>query len=298
MKQTIFTGSCVALITPFHPDGSVNFEKLGELIELHIAHHTDAIAVCATTGEAPTISDEEHLKTLQYAVQKAAGRIPVIAGTGSNDTAHAIHFSQYAQSIGADGLLLVTPYYNKTTQRGLIAHYRAIAESVTLPIILYNVPSRTGVGITPETLNTLADIPNIAAIKEASGNVALASEMMRLCGDRLDFYSGNDDIVVPLLSIGFRGVISVAANIVPDEMHQMCQLYFDGKGTDAAAMQLSYLELINALFCEVNPIPVKEAMNLLGYEVGQVKLPLYEIAPENREKLKQALHAAGVKHLA
>lgn len=294
MKQTIFTGSGVALVTPFSQDGTVNLEKMGELIEYHISHDTDALIICGTTGEASTLSDEQHKLALEYAVNKTAGRIPVIAGTGSNDTEHAVWLSQFAQKIGADALLLVTPYYNKTTQRGLVAHYTKIAESVTLPIILYNVPSRTGIGIAPETLDVLADIPNIAAIKEASGNMATASKMMQLCGDRLTFYSGNDDIVVPMLSIGSKGVISVAANIIPEKMHQMCQLYFDGKGKEAAKMQLDYLELINALFCEVNPIPIKTAMNMLGYDVGGLKLPLCDVTPEHKNLLDKALKAAGL----
>lgn len=294
MKQTIFTGSGVALVTPFSEDGTVHLKKLEELIEFHIANHTDALIVCGTTGEASTLPDEQHQLALKYAVQKTAGRIPVIAGTGSNDTEHAVWLSQYAEKIGADAVLLVTPYYNKTTQRGLIAHYTKIAESITLPIILYNVPSRTGIGIAPETLNVLADIPNIAAIKEASGNMATACKMMRLCGDRIDFYSGNDDIVVPMMSIGAKGVISVAANIIPEQMHRMCQLYLEGKTTEAASMQLEYLDLINALFCEVNPIPIKTAMNMLGYQVGELKLPLYEMSEEHKEQLGQALEKAGL----
>ena len=294
MKQPIFTGSGVALVTPFSKDGTVNLKKMEELIEFHIASHTDALIICGTTGEAATLSNEQHKLALQYAAQVTAKRIPVIAGTGSNDTEHAIWLSQYAQEIGADALLLVTPYYNKTTQRGLIAHFSEIAKSVTLPIILYNVPSRTGIGIEPETLNTLADIPNITAMKEASGNLAIASKMMRLCGDRIDFYSGNDDIVIPMMSIGAKGVISVAANIIPEQMHQMCQLYADGKVTQAAQMQLNYLNLINALFCEVNPIPVKTAMNMLGYQVGNLKLPLCDMSEEHKELLGKALEEAKV----
>ncbi|MBE7043801.1 MAG: 4-hydroxy-tetrahydrodipicolinate synthase [Ruminococcaceae bacterium] len=295
MKQTIFTGSGVALVTPFLEDNSVNYKKLAELIEYHIEHRTDALIICGTTGEAATLSNEEHEQVLKFSVEQTKGRIPVIAGTGSNDTAYAIQLSQYAQSIGADGLLLVTPYYNKASQKGLIAHYTAIANSVTLPIILYNVPSRTGVNITPETLNVLADVPNIVAIKEASGDLGLAAKMMQLCGDRIDFYSGNDDIVVPLLSIGGIGVISVAANIIPEEVHDMCQLYLDGKVKEAAALQLKYLDLMNTLFCDVNPIPVKTAMNMLGFEVGPLKLPLCEMTPANIALLDKSLQNAGLK---
>lgn len=295
MKQTIFTGSGVALITPFSEDNSVNYDKLSELIEYHIEHHTDALIVCGTTGEPATLSGQEHEQVLKFAVERAQGRIPIIAGTGSNDTAYAIHLSQYAEKIGADGLLLVTPYYNKTTQKGLIAHYTAIAESVTLPIILYNVPSRTGVNITPETLNVLADIPNIVAVKEASGDMGLAAKMIQLCGDRLNFYSGNDDLAVPMMSLGGIGVISVAANIIPEEIHNMCQLYLSGDVKKAAEIQLNYLDLINTLFCEVNPIPVKTAMNLLGFDVGALKLPLCDMTPEHLAKLEQSLQNAGLK---
>lgn len=295
MKQPIFTGSGVALVTPFSEDNSVNYEKLAELIEYHIENHTDALIICGTTGEAATLSNEEHEQVLKFSVEQTRGRIPVIAGTGSNDTAYAIKLSQYAESIGADGLLLVTPYYNKATQKGLIQHYTAIANSVKLPIILYNVPSRTGVNIAPETLNVLADVPNIVAIKEASGDLGIAAKMMQLCGDRVDIYSGNDDIVVPLLSIGGIGVISVAANIIPKEVHDMCQLYLDGKVKEAAALQIQYLDLMNTLFCEVNPIPVKTAMNLLGFEVGPLKLPLCEMSPEHVALLEKSLQNAGLK---
>lgn len=295
MKQTIFTGSGVALITPFSPDNSVNYDKLSELIEYHIEHHTDALIVCGTTGEPATLSGQEHEQVLKFAVEQAKGRIPIIAGTGSNDTAYAISLSRYAEQIGADGLLLVTPYYNKATQKGLIAHYTAIAESVTLPIILYNVPSRTGVNITPETLNVLADIPNIVAVKEASGDMGLAAKMIQLCGDRLNFYSGNDDLAVPMMSLGGIGVISVVANIIPEEIHNMCQLYLSGEVKKAAEIQLNYLDLINTLFCEVNPIPVKTAMNLLGFDVGALKLPLCEMTPEHLAKLEQSLRNAGLK---
>lgn len=295
MKQTIFTGSGVALVTPFSEDNSVNYDKLSELIEYHIEHHTDALIVCGTTGEPATLSGQEHEQVLKFAVERAQGRIPIIAGTGSNDTAYAIHLSQYAEKIGADGLLLVTPYYNKTTQKGLIAHYTAIAESVTLPIILYNVPSRTGVNIAPETLNVLADIPNIVAVKEASGDMGLAAKMIQLCGDRLNFYSGNDDLAVPMMSLGGIGVISVAANIIPEEIHNMCQLYLSGDVKKAAEIQLNYLDLINTLFCEVNPIPVKTAMNLLGFDVGALKLPLCDMTPEHLAKLEQSLQNAGLK---
>lgn len=293
MKKTLFTGSGVAIVTPFTRDG-VDYDKLGELLEWHIGQQTDAIVICGTTGEASTMPDPEHKAVIRYAVEKVAGRIPVIAGTGSNDTRHAIDLSQYAEQAGADGLLVVTPYYNKTTQKGLCQHYRAIAESVHIPILIYNVPGRTNLSVSISTLKELAKIENITAVKEASGNLSYTSEVAAQVPE-LDIYSGNDDIVVPILSIGGKGVISVAANLIPHDIHTLCQLYFDGKVKEAAAIQLKALDLINKLFIEVNPIPVKVAMNLMGFEVGELRMPLCEMEPNNLDKLKKAMADYGLK---
>ncbi|MDK2798504.1 MAG: 4-hydroxy-tetrahydrodipicolinate synthase [Clostridiales bacterium] len=292
MKKTLFTGSGVAIITPFTDDG-VDFEKLGELIEFHISEKTDAIIICGTTGEASTMPDEEHKEAIKYTVDKVAKRIPVIAGTGSNDTKHCIELSQYAESVGADGLLVVTPYYNKTTQKGLIEHFTAVANSVKIPIILYNVPGRTGLNITPETLKTLSKIDNIVGIKEASGNISQVAQMAALCGEDIDIYSGNDDMVVPLLSLGGKGVISVIANIAPRDTHDMVEKYLQGNVVESKNLQLKMLNLINALFIEVNPIPVKTAMNLLGYNVGKLRMPLTEMSEKNLKVLKEALVSYG-----
>ncbi|NLY43473.1 MAG: 4-hydroxy-tetrahydrodipicolinate synthase [Clostridiaceae bacterium] len=288
MKKTLFTGSGVAIVTPF-TDTGVDFDKLGELLEFQIAEKTDAIIICGTTGEASTMPDEEHKSVIKYAVEKVAKRIPVIAGTGSNDTKHCIELSQYAEEVGADGLLLVTPYYNKTTQKGLIEHYTAVAKSVTLPIILYNVPARTGLNITPETLKELSQIENIVGIKEASGNIVQVAQMAALCGDSIDLYSGNDDMIVPILSLGGKGVISVVANIVPRDTHDMVVKYLQGDVEGSRRIQLKMMDLIKALFIEVNPIPVKTAMNLLGYNVGKLRMPLTDMSEKNVEVLKQAL---------
>lgn len=286
MKTPIFTGSGVALVTPFTENG-VDYAKLEELIEFHIEHKTDAIIICGTTGEASTMPDDEHMAVMKFAVEKVNGRIPVIAGTGSNDTAHAVDFSVYAEKIGADGLLIVTPYYNKATQHGLYLHTRKIAESVNIPIILYNVPSRTGIGYTLDTLKKLSEIENINAIKEASGNIAFVSEI--LAETDLNLYSGNDDMIVPVMSVGGKGVISVLANIAPEETHDMCAKYMEGNVSEAKDLFLKYLSLIKALFIEVNPIPVKTAMNLLGYHVGNFRLPLCEMTPNNLAILEKVL---------
>lgn len=292
MKKRLFTGSGVAIVTPFTKDG-INFEKLGELIEWHTQHKTDALIICGTTGEASTMPDPEHKAAIEFAVKKMAGRMPVIAGTGSNDTRHAIELSQFAQEAGADGLLVVTPYYNKASQKGLYLHYKAIAQSVDIPIIIYNVPSRTGVGISIEALKELAKIENIVAIKEASGDLVYMSRIAAEVG--LDIYSGNDDIIIPAMSIGALGVISVAANIIPDKIHDMCKLYLDGDVKAAAALQLGALDLIRKLFIEVNPIPVKTAMNLLGFDVGPLRMPLCEMEEKNLELLKKALTDYGLE---
>lgn len=294
MKNRIFTGAGVAIVTPMNEDGSVNFEKLGEIIDFQIENHTDAIIICGTTGESATLSDVEHRDVIKYAVEHTAKRIPVIAGTGSNDTAYCIELSQEAQALGADALLLVTPYYNKTSQRGLVRHYQLVAESVSLPIIVYSVASRTGVNITPETCMELAKIPNIVAIKEASGNISQVARIKRLCGDELDIYSGNDDQIVPILSLGGAGVISVLSNVMPKETHDICQLFLDGKVEESRQLQLKLLDLCNALFMDVNPIPVKEAMNQMGMNVGECRLPLYRMTDANIEKMRAVLTGLGL----
>ena len=296
MKKLPFTGSGVALITPFNPDGTPNYEKLDELIEMHIANKTDAIIICGTTGEAPTLPDDEHLEVIKHTVKTAAGRIAVIGGTGSNYTRHAIDFSRKAEEFGCDGVLCVTPYYNKASQKGLVEHYKAIAESISIPVILYNVPSRTGVNISIPTLKELAKVENIAAIKEASGNISYAAKIRREVPE-LYMYSGNDDMIVPIMSIGGKGVISVVANILPEETHNVCQYYLDGKTDDALKLQLDMLDLINNLFIEVNPIPIKTAMNILGYDVGGLNLPLCDMEEKNFEILKKSLEDYGVKKL-
>ena len=293
MKKTIFKGAGVAIITPFTEDG-VNYDELGRIIEDQIANGTDAIVITGTTGESSTMSDEEHKEAIRYTVEKVNKRIPVIAGTGSNETSYAIQLSKYAEEVGADGLLLVTPYYNKATQKGLIAHYTAIADAVNIPIILYNVPSRTGVTIQIPTFVELAKHPNIVAVKEASGNLSAVAKIRHAVGDALDIYSGNDDQIVPILSLGGKGVISVLSNVAPKKPHDICQLYFDGKVEESAKLQIELIDLIDALFCEVNPIPVKVAMRMLGYEAGPLRLPLCEMEPAHEEQLRQALKAHGL----
>lgn len=292
--KSIFTGSCCAMITPFDKSGNPDWNSLDKIVDFLIDNNTDAICVCGTTGEASTMDDTEHLNVIEYVVKRVNGRVPVIAGAGSNDTRHGINLAKESENRGADSLLLVTPYYNKATQTGLIKHYSAIADSVSIPIIVYNVPGRTGVNVLPKTLSTLADHPNIAAVKEASGNMAQVVEVMRECGDRIDIYSGCDEINVPIMSIGGKGAISVLANIAPNETHQMISFALNGNYPAAAAMQTKALKLINALFCEVNPIPVKEAMNILGFEAGLPRLPLCEMAPSNREILKDAMKDFGL----
>lgn len=292
-KKLPFTGSGVAIVTPF--DGyKTNYEAFGEIIEMHIAKKTDAIIVCGTTGEAATMPDEEHLAAIEYTVKKVAGRIPVIAGTGSNETAHAIKLSQAAEKMGVDGLLQVTPYYNKTTQKGLVRHFTEIANSVSVPIILYNVPSRTGMNISIDTLKELAKIDNIVGIKEASGNISYTAQVAAEVPD-LYIYSGNDDMIIPIMSLGGKGVISVLANVLPEETHTMCHDYLDGNVEKARKAQLDLLDLANKLFIEVNPIPVKTAMAMMGYNVGNLRLPLTDMEPKNKETLKEAMINAGIK---
>ena len=294
MKSPIFTGSGLAMITPMNTDGSVNYTEIDRIIEDQIARHTDAIISCGTTGVASTLEDEEHLNVIAHVVKRVDGRIPVIAGTGSNNTAHAVMMSKEAADFGADGLLVVTPYYNKTSQAGLIASYTAIADATDLPVIMYNVPSRTGVNIAPETARTLSAHPKINAIKEASGNISQVAKIAALCGDELNIYSGNDDQIVPLLALGGKGVISVLAHVAPQETHDICQLWFDGKTAESTALQLRMLELCEALFCDVNPIPVKAAMNMLGYNAGECRLPLVPASEANLAKIHAALAKAGL----
>lgn len=293
MKK-IFEGSGVALITPFK-DGKVNYEKMGELIEWHIANKTDSIIVCGTTGESATMTDEERKTTIKFVVDKVNKRIPVIAGSGSNNTAYSIELSKYCQGIGVDGLLIVTPYYNKTTQDGLIKHYTTIANSVDLPIILYNVPGRTGVNIKPSTVEKLSKVENIVAIKEASGDISQVAEIARLCGEDFAIYSGNDDQIVPILSLGGSGVISVLANILPKETHDIVEKYLSGDVVESRKLQLGVNDLVSSLFIEVNPIPVKAAMNLMGMEAGELRLPLIEISKQNLEVLRNNMVKYGIK---
>lgn len=288
----IFKGAGVAIVTPFTQDDKVNFEELGKMIDFQIAGGTDAIIICGTTGESSTLTHEEHDECIKFAVEHTAGRVPVIAGTGSNSTAEAIRLSTHAQNNGADALLLVTPYYNKATQKGLIQHYTAIANSVDLPIILYNVPSRTGVNILPQTAVTLAkNVKNIVAIKEASGNISQVAELAALADGCIDIYSGNDDQVVPLLSLGGVGVISVLSNVMPKLTHDMVMSYLNGDVKLSRQLQLSVMNLNKALFCEVNPIPVKEAMNMMGWNAGAVRSPLCEMEPQHKELLRKELAA-------
>lgn len=294
MKKPIFTGSGVAIITPFTEDGAINFEELGKILEFQIENETDAIIICGTTGESAAMPDKEHLSVIDYTVKKVAGRIPVIAGTGSNDTAHGINLCKAAESLGVDGLLTVTPYYNKTTQRGLVKHFTALANSVKIPIILYNVPSRTGLNIKPDTLCELCKVENIIGIKEASGNITQVAQMAAKCPDAV-IYSGNDDQIIPIMSVGGMGVISVLANVAPKKVHDMCQKFLDKDTEGAAKLQLEAMELIDALFCEVNPIPVKKAMSLMGYNADTLRLPLCEISPENEKYLRNALINYGIK---
>lgn len=295
MKTLPFTGSAVAIVTPFK-GLEVDYDKLGELIEMHIAHKTDAIVICGTTGEASTMPNEEHIEVIEYTVKKANGRIHVVAGTGSNDTAHAIYLTKEAERVGADSILSVTPYYNKANARGLVEHFKAIANCTKLPIILYNVPSRTGMSFSIDSLKELAKVENIVAIKEASGNISYAAKVAKEVPE-LYMYSGNDDMIVPMMSLGSKGVISVVANILPNETHDMCMKYIEGDVAGALKLQLDMLDVINDLFIEVNPVPVKAGMNVLGYEVGNLRLPLAEPDEKNLAKLTASMNAYGVKKL-
>ena len=294
--MSIFKGSAVAIITPFQENGEINFPKLAEILDDQIANHTDAIVICGTTGESSTLTHEEHLEAIRFTIEHVAGRVPVIAGTGSNCTETAIYLSKEAEKYGADALLIVTPYYNKATQKGLIAHYTAIAEAVNLPIIMYNVPSRTGCNILPETAAYLAkNVKNIVGIKEASGNISQVAKLMQLAGGEIELYSGNDDQVVPLLALGGLGVISVLSNVAPQQTHDMVMKFLEGDVAGSREIQLKALPLVDALFCEVNPIPVKAAMNLMGWNVGPLRMPLTEMEPEHKEKLRKAMTEFGIE---
>lgn len=293
MKKTIFRGAGVAIITPYTEDG-INFAELGRIIDDQIENHTDAIIITGTTGESATMSDEEHRAAIKFAVDHVKGRVPVIAGTGSNETSYAVDLSKYAESVGADALLVVTPYYNKCTQKGLIAHYTAIADAVNIPIVLYDVPSRTGVAIATETYVALSKHPNIVAVKEANGDLSKILRLRAAVGDELAIYSGNDDQIVPILSLGGQGVISVLSNVAPQATHDMCQAFFDGDTKKAEQMQVEYADLIDALFCEVNPIPVKVAMRKLGYDAGPLRMPLCEMESQHEQQLEAALRRHGL----
>lgn len=294
--MAVFTGAGVAIVTPFYANGEINYEKFGEHVEYQIANGTDAIIVCGTTGEASCLSHEEHLSAIKFVVDKVNKRIPVIAGTGSNCTETAIYLSKEAEKIGADALLVVTPYYNKATQKGLKEHFTMIAEAVSIPVILYNIPGRTGgVNILPQTVVDLCrNVPNIVGVKDATGNFSQIAKMMALADGCVDLYSGNDDQVVPLLALGGKGVISVMSNIAPQQTHDMVQKFFDGDVNGSIQMQLKAVDLIESLFCEVNPIPVKKAMNLLGMEAGPMRRPLTEMEPENAKRLADSLKNFGL----
>lgn len=294
MKKPVFTGAGVAVITPMHDNGSIHFDVLGQILEDQIARGTDAIIICGTTGECSTMTDAEQLSAIKFAVDTVAHRVPVVAGAGSNDTAHGCALATGAANCGADALLMVTPYYNKTSQAGLIAHFTAMAEAGGIPVILYNVPSRTGVNIKPETAQKLSEHPLINGIKEASGNIAQVAQIAALCGDALNLYSGNDDQVLPLLSLGGKGVISVVSNIAPTLVHNCCKAWFDGDTAEARRLQLEMLPLCDAMFCDVNPIPVKYAMNLLGWDAGKCRLPLVEPGDAQKAKIEQTLRACGL----
>lgn len=294
MSSTIFTGVATALITPMHEDGSVNLSKIDEIIEEQIEGGVAAIVSCGTTGEGSTLSREEHIDVMRHTIKAVNHRVPVIAGTGSNDTAFAVELSKEAEEMGADGLLLVSPYYNKASQKGLVEHYTYIADRVNIPIILYNVPSRTGTSISCDTYKVLSKHKNIVALKEANGDISSVAHTVALCGEDLDVYSGNDDQVIPMVSLGGKGVISVFSNFAPKIMSEITGLALDGKFKEATSLQCKYLDLMNSMFIDVNPIPVKEAMNLLGYDVGPCRLPLCSTTPEKLEKIKSALKGVGL----
>ena len=293
--MSIFTGAGVAIVTPFHADGSVNYEKLDELIQFHCDNGTDSIIICGTTGESSTLTEEEHMDCIKFAITQTKKRIPVIAGTGSNCTRTAIEMSSEAAQMGADGVLLVTPYYNKATQTGLVAHYKAIAAETKAPIILYSVASRTGVNIEPATVAALVkETDNIVAVKEASGNISQVAKILQMTDGNVDLYSGNDDQIVPILSLGGKGVISVLSNVAPRETHDICASFFAGNLAESRELQLKALPLIEALFCEVNPVPVKHALNLQGWDMGPLRMPLCEMEDANLERLRNAMIQYGI----
>ncbi len=294
MKNTIFTGAGVAIVTPMNADGSINYEQLASYIEFQISNGTDAIISCGTTGESSTMTDEEHIEVMRFTIEKVNHRVPVICGTGSNDTAYAVNLSKTAEALGADGLLLVTPYYNKTSQRGLVKHFKAIADAVKIPCIVYNVPSRTGVNISLDTYKELAEVENIVATKEASGNISAVAKIIAECGDKLDVYSGNDDQIVPIMSLGGKGVISVLSNVLPKETHMITEYCLKNDFVSASKLQIEYLDLINKLFIDVNPIPVKEALNILGMNAGECRMPLCSMTDANVETLRNSMKAHGL----
>jgi 4-hydroxy-tetrahydrodipicolinate synthase len=293
--MAVFKGAAVAIATPMHEDGSVNYEEFAKLVEFQIKNKTDAIVVCGTTGEASTLSHEEHLEVIRYCVEKVAGRVPVIAGTGSNSTETAVYLSTEAEKYGADALLLVSPYYNKATQNGLYVHFKTVADAVKIPILLYNVPSRTGCNILPETVVRLCkDVENIVGVKEACGNISQIAHLAAIADGCVDIYSGNDDQIVPIMALGGLGVISVLSNVAPTQTHEICRNYLDGNVKESLRLQLAAMELCDALFCEVNPIPVKKALNLMGFQAGPLRLPLTEMEEKNAERLKRAMEAYGI----
>jgi 4-hydroxy-tetrahydrodipicolinate synthase len=293
--MAVFKGAAVAIATPMHEDGSVNYEEFAKLVEFQIKNKTDAIVVCGTTGEASTLSHEEHLEVIRYCVEKVAGRVPVVAGTGSNSTETAVYLSTEAEKYGADALLLVSPYYNKATQNGLYVHFKTVADAVKIPILLYNVPSRTGCNILPETVVRLCkDVENIVGVKEACGNISQIAHLAAIADGCVDIYSGNDDQIVPIMALGGLGVISVLSNVAPTQTHEICRNYLDGNVKESLRLQLAAMELCDALFCEVNPIPVKKALNLMGFQAGPLRLPLTEMEEKNAERLKRAMEAYGI----
>lgn len=294
MKKELFTGSAVALVTPMHADGSINYDTLGKLVDYHLENGTDAIVACATTGESPVLSHEEHCKIVEFIVKRVAKKIPVIASSGSNNTAYALELAKDLQSVGADGLLMITPYYNKTSQAGFVKHFTYIADRVDLPIVLYNIPSRTGCNILPETYFELSKHPNIVGTKEANGNLAAAAKTAALCGENLAIYSGEDNLTIPILSIGGKGVVSTSANLIPKVMSDICHLYFQGNENESRQLFFKYLDIMNTLFIDVNPMPVKAAMNMVGWDCGKCRLPLTEISKENEAKLRQILKKYGL----
>jgi 4-hydroxy-tetrahydrodipicolinate synthase len=294
MKNELFTGSAVALVTPMHADGTINYETLGKLVDYHLENGTDAIVACATTGESPVLSHEEHCKVVEFIVKRVAKKIPVIASSGSNNTAYALELSKDLQSVGANGLLMITPYYNKTSQVGFVKHFTYIADRVNLPIVLYNIPSRTGCNILPETYFELSKHPNIVGTKEANGNLAAAAKTAALCGENLAIYSGEDNLTLPILSIGGKGVISTSANLIPKVMSDICHLYFQGNEKESRQLFLKYLDIMDTLFIDVNPMPVKTAMNMVGWDCGKCRLPLTDISKENEAKLRQTLQKYGL----